>query len=113
MAVDWEWQESGSIERDLVVEKLLSSDNSGFAGGIVYEETESDWIENFSATGVTKSELTALKTNARTRLADYDLTDALGDTWTGYIRSLSWDRIRGTNRYEVSLTLLIPPTEPD
>ncbi len=114
MAVIWEWVGEGSLERQIEVVKLLSPNNTAHAGGIAYEEGEPDETEVFSAKGLTWAQVTAIRVAARVRLSTYTLTDKLGRTFEGYITRIGWRYINGTPAlFEVTLNLLLPPTDPD
>lgn len=113
MAVIWEWVGEGTLERSIEVVKLLSQVNDEFAGGIAYEETEPDETEVFQAKGLTWSQVTTLRSQAKVRLSTYTLTDKIGRTFTGYITRMNWRYINGTaGLFEVTLNMLMPPTAP-
>ena len=114
MAIAWRWHGEFSIERDLAVEMLLSSDDSEYAGGIVYDETQPREIETFSARGLTRGEVQALRATAKIRRHLYTVVDRFGDSWTGYIERLGGKPVNeGLTSWAVTLQLLIPPEDPD
>ena len=113
MAVIWEWVGEGSLERNIEVVKLLSAHPASFAGGIAYEETEPDETETFQAKGLSWVQVSLIRSAAKMRLSTYNLTDKLGRSFTGYITRLNWRYINGTaSLWEVTLTMLMPPSEP-
>lgn len=112
MAVEWEWSGSGSLERSIEIVPWLSPDEDEHGGADVFEEFAPSESLSFQATGVPKADLNELKAAAKVRKSQYELTDNLGDEYTGYIGSLRWDNIRGCDRFNVTLTLLLPPEAP-
>lgn len=111
-AIPWQYTGEGSIEGSIETEQLLPADEEGFAGGYDYEETEPEEALTFTARGLIWSEVDALRTKAKLRLELWEITDTAGNEWSGLRRSFSWKPIVGTGRFEVSLTLKSPATEP-
>lgn len=114
MAVIWEWVGEGSLERNIEVVKLLSKLNAEHAGGIPYEESEPDETEVFTAKGLSWAEVTNIRNAVKVKLSKYSLTDKLGRSFNGYVTRLGWRYLNGSpGLFEVTLNLLLPPSDPD
>lgn len=112
MSVLWEWLGDGGIERQIEVVPVLSEEDDEYGGGYTYDEFAPVETESFFATGLTWTEVAALRTNVRTRGSSYSITDKVGRAFTGRLTSVKWDPIDGIALWEVTARLLIPPVEP-
>jgi hypothetical protein len=112
MGVIWEWLGEGEFERSVEVTPILSSNEESFGGGVVHEEYEGSERHSFSARGLTWAEVSALLAAAKVRESQQTIVDKLGRSFVGYMTKLNWRNINGTVYWEVTASLLIPPTEP-
>lgn len=112
MAVVWEWLGDYQLERQIEIVPLLSPNNTDHGGSVTFEEYAPTETFEFVANGLTWTEVQALITAAKVRKSTYDVTDKLGRSWTGYIKTLKPTNINGTELFEVRITLLVPPESP-
>jgi hypothetical protein len=107
----WEWLGEGSIERQIEVTPVLSS-GEDYAGGYTYDEFAPTEQESFKAKGLTWAQITTLRTNVRTKDSTFTAQDKLNRSFSGRLLSVRWAPIDGTEVFEVTISLLIPPEEP-
>ena len=109
--IPWKYTGEFSLEGSIETEQLLSADDEDFGGGYDYEETEPEETWTFTARGLLWSEVDTLLIKARKRLEIWNIT-ADGISRSGLRKSFSGNRIKGTERWEVTLVLKRPATEP-
>lgn len=112
MGLVWEWLGGGSLERSIDFAPVLSSSDSNYGGGYVFEEFEPAIVRTFRAESMPGATLDTLITACSARKATYTLTDSRGVNHTGYVVSLSWTPIRGSTHFQVDLSLRKAPTVP-
>lgn len=103
----WTILPSISITKEQVVEEALPAAADAWGARSFDELEQPKETVRFTAEGLTRTEVLAIRTIARTRNATYSFTDMAGDDYEGFISSFEATQIAGTDRWNASLALLV------
>ena len=102
----WEYVGKRSVQKNLVVRKTLSRTAGSYGDTYVYD-VEAPEVSYTLETevGMTDAEAAALEALATAQDGTTTVTDNAGDSYTGRIVALSFERAKGSELWQATLTL--------
>ncbi len=102
----WEYVGKRSVQKNLIVRKTLSRSAGAYGDTYVYD-VEAPEVNYTLETevGMTDAEATALEALATAQDGATTVTDNAGDSYTGRIVAVSFERAKGSELWQATLTL--------
>lgn len=102
----WEFVGKRSIQKNLVVRKTLSRTAGSYGDTYIYDVESPELTYTLETeVGLDDTEVAALEALATAQDGTTTVTDNAGDSYTGRIVALSFDRAKGSELWQATLTL--------